>query len=113
MFLIDQDDNYWFCEINFRNSTWSYAATIAGMPLPVLWAESMLTGKLPENAYKEVAEGFTAMVEPIDYSKRVKEGRASAAQWLYDFKRCECPFYYSKEDPVPFMEMLSHWDELG
>ena len=47
-FLIDQNDNYWFCEINFRNSTWSYAATVAGMPLPILWAEAMLTGKKPE-----------------------------------------------------------------
>lgn len=112
-FLIDQDDHYWFSEINFRNSTWSYAATAAGMPLPVLWAETVLTGKLPENCYKEIPEGFTAMVEPIDYAKRVKTGRSTAAQWLYDFKRCECPFYYNKDDPEPFMEMLSHWDELG
>ena len=112
-FLIDQEDNYWFSEINFRNSTWSYAATVAGMPLPVLWAEAMLTGKLPEGAYKDIPDGFTAMVEPIDYSKRVKGGKTTAAQWLYDFKRCECPFYYSKDDPEPFMEMLSHWEELG
>ena len=112
-FLIDKDDNYWFSEINFRNSTWSYAATVAGMPLPVLWAETMLTGKLPDGAYNVIKKGFTAMVEPIDYCKRVKGGRITAAQWLYDFKRCECPFYYSREDPEPFMEMLSHWEELG
>lgn len=112
-FLIDQNDNYWFSEINFRNSTWSYASTVAGMPLPVLWAETMLTGELPKDAYREIPNGFTAMVEPIDYSKRVKEGKTTAAQWLFDFKRCECPFYYSKDDSEPFFEMLSHWKELG
>lgn len=111
-FLIDKDDNYWFSEINFRNSTWSYAATVAGMPLPVLWAKTMLTGRL-EDVYMEIPNGFTAMVEPIDYAKRVKGGKISAAEWLFDFKRCECPFYYSKNDPEPFYEMLSHWDELG
>lgn len=36
-FLIDQDNSLYFLEINFRNSTWSYASTVAGMPLPIIW----------------------------------------------------------------------------
>ena len=28
-FLVDENDQLWFCEINFRNSTWSYASTCA------------------------------------------------------------------------------------
>ena len=112
-FLIDKEDNYYFLEINFRNSTWSYAATKAGMPLPILWAESMLTGVINEENYKKIPEGFTAMVEPIDYSKRVETGKTDLADWLIDFKEANCGFYCSKEDPKPFKQAICHWKELG
>lgn len=112
-FLIDQNGEYWFSEINFRNSTWSYASTVAGMSLPVMWAESMLTKELPRNGIKKIPDGFTAMVEPVDYAKRVEEGKVSIEEWLYDFKRCECPFYYSKNDPEPFFEMINNFEKLG
>ena len=92
-FLIDQEDNFYFSEINFRNSTWSYASTVNGMNLPVLWAEAMITGKLRDDIRNEVPDGFTAMVEPIDYGKRVKEGRAEWGEWLRDFKEAGCTFY--------------------
>lgn len=112
-FLIDQEDNYYFSEINFRNSTWSYAATKAGMPLPVLWAEAMLSGRIDNSKYKSIQEGFTAMVEPVDYAKRVETGKISLADWLIDFKEANCGFYYSAEDPEPFREVIKHWKELG
>lgn len=112
-FLIDQDDNYWFCEINFRNSTWSYASTVAGMPLAYLWARSMLEGKIPEGAEKVIPEGFTAMVEPIDYSKRIELGLCTPGEWLADFKKTNCGFYYSEDDLEPFYEMVRNWDKLS
>lgn len=112
-FLIDSDDNYWFSEINFRNSTWSYASTQAGMALPVLWAEATLRGEIDTSAYKNIRNGFTAMVEPVDYSKRVKTGRISQADWLIDFKAADCGFYYSKEDPEPFRLAVENWEKLG
>lgn len=112
-FLIDQDDNYWFCEINFRNSTWSYASTVAGMPLAYLWARTMLEGKIPEGAEKEIPEGFTAMVEPIDYSKRIELGLCTPGEWLADFKKTNCGFYYSADDLEPFYEMVRNWDKLS
>lgn len=111
-FLIDQDDNYYFSEVNFRNSTWSYAATMAGMNLPVLWAETMLTGELRDDLNKEIPEGFMAMVEPIDYGKRVKAGKAELGEWLRDFKEAGCTFYYSKEDMEPFLYMCRNWERL-
>lgn len=112
-FLIDQDGSVYFSEINFRNSTWSYAATCAGMPLPILWAEAMLTGTLRKDAYKAIQEDFTAMVEPIDYAKRVKTGKITEAEWLFDFKRARCGFYHSPDDKEPFMEMMRNFDLLG
>ena len=45
-FLIDKDDNLYFLEVNFRNSTWSYAYTCGGYNMPLLWAQATLDGKL-------------------------------------------------------------------
>lgn len=112
-FLIDQEDNYYFSEINFRNSTWSYAATRAGMNLITLWSEAMLTKRLPDNSKKNVADNFMAMVEPIDYGKRVKTGKIELGTWLKDFKEANCTFYYSKEDSEPFMFMCRNWERLS
>ena len=80
-FLIDQDDNYYFSEINFRHSTWGYAATVAGMNMPELWIKGMLEGGLPENS-KKTFEPFTAMVEPIDFQKRVVERNMDLKEWV-------------------------------
>ncbi len=110
-FLIDQDDNYYFSEINFRNSTWSYAATKAGMNLPLLWARCMVDGIVPEET--KIPKGFTAMVEPIDYGKRVKTGKAAFGEWLRDFKEADCPFYYSSDDIEPFLYMCRNWEKLS
>lgn len=112
-FLIDRDDQMYFSEVNFRNSTWSYASTCAGMNLPILWAEAMLSGEAPVNAVRDIPEGFMAMVEPIDYAKRVKTGQIKAGEWMKDFKEAKCGYYYSAEDPVPFYECVKKWDYLG
>lgn len=111
-FLVDKDDNAYFLEINFRNATWSYAATRAGMPLPYIWIKGMLNGKIDKEDYKEVPGGFTAMVEPIDYAKRIELGLSSPGEWLADFKKANCGFYYSENDLEPFYEMVKNWNKL-
>ena len=55
---------------------------------------------------KKIPDGFTAMVEPIDYEKRVLEGRATFAQWLKDFKNADCLFYLNNEDTEPYYAMM-------
>lgn len=112
-FLVDQNDNAYFLEINFRNATWSYAATKAGMPLPYIWVKGMLNGKIDHDDYKEVPGGFTAMVEPIDYAKRIELGLSTPEEWLADFKKADCGFYYSEDDLEPFYEMVRNWDKLS
>lgn len=112
-FLIDQDDKLYFLEINFRNATWSYASTKAGMPLPVLWSKCMLLGEIPKDTYKKIPEGFTAMVEPIDYAKRVKTGKLSLAEWLIAFKETNCGYYYSADDVEPWRVCVENWEKLG
>ena len=110
-FLVDQNDDLWFLEVNFRNSTWSYASTVAGMPLPYLWAQAMDEKRIPNNSYKSFSD-FEAMVEPIDYSKRVETDKVSLAEWLADFKRAKCTYYYNQFDPKPFETVIEKWDEL-
>lgn len=112
-FLIAKDGTPYFLEINFRNATWSYASTKAGMPLPYLFVKGMLNGKLDDDAQKEVPEGFTAMVEPVDYGKRIQLGLSSPGEWLADFKKANCTFYFSEDDLEPFYEMVRNWDRLS
>ena len=111
-FLIDQTGELYFSEINFRNSTWSWASTIAGMNLPVLWGESMLTRNIPMGVIKQVPDNFVGMVEPIDYGKRVDTGKITAAEWLADFKDAKVTYYYDKDDLEPYYEMMENWEKL-
>lgn len=116
-FLVDQDDNYYFTEVNFRNSGWSYVSTKAGMNMPYLWIKSFLNGKIDhDETYTQIRKGFTAMVEPIDYQKRVVEkvaGDVDLAEWLKDFKETDCGFYYDDYDTEPFYDMIRNWTKLN
>ena len=111
-FLIDENDDLYFSEINFRVSTWSWASTTAGMNLPYLWGETMTSGKVPEDIYKPIPDDFTAMVEPIDYGKRVDTGKTTPAEWLADFKNADVTYYYDKDDLEPNYTMMRNWERL-
>lgn len=105
-FLRDKDDNFYFLEINFRNSTWSYAHTHVGVNLPVIWAKSTLSGHLDVSDVKITKETFTAIQEFTDFKDSVLGGAVSVKQWLKDFWNCDCPFYYNKQDNAPFWSIL-------
>jgi len=108
-FLIDKDGNYWFLEINFRSSPWHRAATVAGMPLAYNWILMTLTGNCPvPNDFQP----FDAMVETVDYSKRVEEGRCTLPEWLSDFKNAKCTYYYDAIDQEPWNLVVQNWDRL-
>lgn len=70
-FLVDKNDELYFLEVNLRNSTWGYSSTVAGMNLPILWSEAMLSHKLPKDKLKKF-KPFKAMAEDTDYYDRVK-----------------------------------------
>ncbi len=112
-FLVDQGGKAYFTEINFRNSTWSYIATTLGMPFAYLWAESMLSSSIPKDYYRQIPIDYKAMVEPIDFQKRVVEGKTTLAQWLFDFRLVDCPFYFDEEDPDPFENMIANRELLS
>lgn len=108
-FLVDKDDKLYFLEINFRHATWGYSANVAGSPLPYLWAQAMLTGKAPE---QKQFEPFIAMVEPIDFGLRVDKGVCTLAEWLTDFKRAKCTYYYNEQDMEPWKVVVANWEKL-
>lgn len=106
-FLIDQNGAIYFDEINFRNSPWSYPAAVLGSSLPELWMRSMTWGSILCRP-AEVPDNFTAMIEPVDYAKRVEGGMITEAQWLYDFKRSNVTFYYDEDDTKPYYVMMEN-----
>lgn len=108
-FLIDKDDNKYFSEINFRNSTWSYSATVAGNPIVYQWCLAMITGEIiPAKEF----EPFMSMVEPIDYMLRVDKGRCSLPEWLKDFREVKCTYYYASDDMEPWKVLCENWEKL-
>lgn len=111
-FLVDKDGKLFFSEVNFRNSPWSYSATVAGMPLAYLWAKGMDTGVIEENALKRIEKPFTAMVEPIDYQKRVVERGMDKGEWARQLLNCRCLYYYDSGDIEPFLEMVRYNEKL-
>jgi len=101
-FLEDHNGNFYFLEINFRNSGWSYASTCVGMNLPLIWAQSMVEGRLPDNIEKKIPNGYKAIAEFQDFRDRVKTGRVSLIEWVKELKHFDCKFLYNKNDNRPF-----------
>lgn len=106
-FLVDEQDHLYFCEVNFRNSGWSYASTRAGMPLPILWAEACLGGLDTGACITEIPDGFTAIVEDADFDTRVRGGMIRLSQWLKEIYSCKCLFYTGQKDWKPLITYLN------
>lgn len=103
-FMVDKDNDLWFLEINFRNSTWSYASTSVNMNLPCIWAYGMLQGQLPENIYKTIPNNYIALAEVTDFEKRVREYRLiSVREWIKHVRAANCLYFYNKRDKKPAM----------
>ena len=101
-YLIDQNDELYFLEVNFRNSTWSYAFTKGGYNMPYLWAKATLDKTIDLSRIKPLEE-FKAMVDPIEFIDYViKQKKISIWEYIREVKNCKCLFYYNKQDKGPF-----------
>lgn len=105
-FLKDKKGKFYFLEINFRNSTWSYAHTVEGVNLPIIWAKSVLAGHLDVEDVKIKKVPFTAKVDFPDFKEAVIGRKVSLLQYIKEVRDCDCFFYYNKKDCKPF------WSEL-
>lgn len=106
-FLIDKNDVLYFLEINFRNSTWSYASTHAGVNLPYLWAECMLNNGINSDKIPMIQKPFVAMVEPSDFKSRVIGKRISIFKWISELKETDCLMVYNKQDKSPWFSFYT------
>lgn len=103
-FLIGPMDELYFLEINFRNSTWSYASTVAGMPIPIMWASDTLNGK--SQKILTIDPPFKAIVEFDDFRYRIKTKKVSLIQWLKELNKCKCKYYFVRNDISPFISVI-------
>lgn len=106
-FLITENDELYFLEINFRNSTWSYASTKAGMNLPILWSSAMTDSSIYDKSYRKF-DNFTAMAEFVDYSDRVKTHQISKIKWFKQMLNCKCLYFINKKDMRPIYSKFTN-----
>lgn len=106
-FLIDEKGDYYFLEINFRNSTWSWASTKAGMNLPFLWERAMEDENVIRKSYKQI-KPFTAMAEFNDYKDRVKTKEVSIFKWIIQMIGCKCLYFWNIKDVSPVFARIYH-----
>lgn len=104
-FLIGQDDELYFLEVNYRNSGWSYAFTHGGFNLPFRWAVSTLDNKLylDNFTYKDK---FDVMQEMDDFRDRVVTRNVSLFKWIKQYRNCGCTYYANPKDPKPFRAFM-------
>lgn len=101
-FLIDENDDLYFLEINLRNSGWSYASTCGGYNMPYLWAKACVDKELDMSTIK-FKRKIIAMAELDDYYIAVKENNISVISWIKDFITSECHYFANWKDPMPFV----------
>lgn len=104
-FLIGDDDELYFMEVNFRNSGCSYACTDGGFNLPFRWAVSTLNEKLYLDDFKPL-EKFDAMSEIGDFYDAVRTKKISFMEWIKNIKSCKSFYLYNSKDPAPFWNYL-------
>lgn len=104
--LVDKNDKLWFLEVNFRNSTWSYACTYGGLNMPYYWAKWTLEGKMNLDECTIRQEPFTAMAELNDLSDINHMPDVSFKTWLNQFRACECTYVYNENDKGPFYQAI-------
>ena len=104
--LIGKDNEIYFLEINFRNSAWGYAYTYGGINSVYYWAKCMLEGPdgMKDCNYRK--KPFTAMSELADLSSIAHMPDVSYITWLRQFMECDCPYYYNKNDKLPFYHAM-------
>lgn len=105
--LIFSEEQYYFIEINLRNDATTYAIKKAGVNLPLIYV-MYKQGQDYSEEVKNKLKVINAIVEKRDLTF-VFSGKLSYKQWLKDFKRSECRYFYSKEDKRPFIAMIQYY----
>lgn len=99
-FLVGQNDELYFLEVNFRHSGWGYAFTYGGYNLLTRWAVSTLENRINNDGF-EYLDSFDAVDEFSDF----RDARALHIPfftWWKQMRSVDCFFTYNRKDSAPF-----------
>lgn len=100
---IQNDNNtYYFIEINLRSDATTYSVAVAGANLPYRY--------LLQISGLEMSETYTirtisSIVEHNDLTNALKQ-QISIKRWYKDFKKAECRYFFSMRDYGPISVLL-------
>lgn len=105
-FLVGQDNNLYFLEINFRHTLWNHTFTDMGINLCTIWANSEIEGHLVTNGAQINCERRNLMREFEDFKRCMKSKDISLFHWLKDLSHSDSFVVYDKKDPRPFYKYI-------
>lgn len=97
--LLVKDEDYFFVEINLRNDATTYALSIAGCNLPVIFYK--LSKGMDISELDVPIKKITSMVEYPDILFALK-GQISIFKWINQRNRCKCRYFMDKDDLRPY-----------
>lgn len=106
-FIEDSAGTWYFLEINYRNSAFSYASTKLGMNLPLIWASAMVNNKMPEQIERNIPSNYISLAEVADFGHRVRRLKMiTFKDWIKDVKRANCLYDYNPNDLKPLISEI-------
>lgn len=105
-FLVDQNDQLYFLEINFRHTLWNHTFTDMGINLCTIWANSEIAGRLVTNGAKLNCKRQNLMREFMDLKRCLRDKNVSLIQWLKDLHNTDSFVLYDKNDTKPFYDFI-------
>ncbi len=98
--LIKQGEQYYFIEMNLRNDATTYALAVAGINLPIMLLQYVTKQNTMIPEVGNIRE-INSMVEFPDFIHVLRRS-VGLHTWWYQLKQCECRYYYSKADELPY-----------
>lgn len=108
-FIIGEDNEVYFLEINFRNSGWAYPYTNAGVNLPAIWVKSMLTGRLETDDVKIKRLPYSAIVDLWEVSAQMKRGWRAGLKSMWQTLISDSYIFWDRHDTGPFWYIVKGW----
>ena len=105
-FLVDENENLVFLEINFRFALSNYACTFGGVNLPVLWAKASLAEDFDEEEAIPKKTLFSFMNEVPDFRESVRTHKVSFITWINECLKSDCLVLFHKNDIAPFFSYI-------
>lgn len=106
-FLVNNNDELIFLEINFRHTLWNHTFTDMGCNLCKLWAESAITGHLVLDDINLKSQNRHILIsEFVDMKTYLLTGKVSFIKWCKQCISADSYVIYDRKDKKPFYKYL-------